>query len=299
MRAPFLDRFNARSSKAWAMGGTCVVLGLVALGSRHLSAPIAGLRLQKTVGVDLSEQAYAPEVAAPIRQPAGAGVDLALKRIQKATLVLEVTDLAALRREVGATTGALGGYVASSRVEEGGGGQGPVSMNLQIPSGRFEEALVQLAGKGKVLAEQRSVEDITRAYVDLEARLRNKRVSQARLRDILATRTGRIADVVEAEQALSAVTEEIERMEAQRRVYDHEVAFGVVDLTLRLRPVAAPVPPWWAPVREGLRASWESLLGSALALTQILAVLLPWGLLLSPLALRLRRKARLHSQPQA
>ena len=143
------------------------------------------------------------------------------------------------------------------------------------------------------------MEDITRAYVDLEARLRNKRVSQARIRDILATRTGKIADVVEAEEALSGVTEEIERMEAQRRVYDHEVAFGLLDLTLQVKPTVMAAPPWWTPVKEGLRASGDTLAASALGLAQIFAFLLPWGLLITPLILWLRRKSRLQSQPQS
>ncbi len=290
------ERPEARHRKRWAIAGTCVALGLVGLGMRSLGGIEVGKRLQESVGINLNEQSQSVAMQAPAPGPSGyltTQVDLALKRIQKATLILEVDDPNALRREVDAAAGSLGGYVASSR-SANGGSQGEVGMNLQIPSGRFMEALNRFEGMGKVLSLSRSEEDITRAYVDLEARLRNKRVSQARLREILATRTGKIADVVEAEQALSGVTEEIERMEAQRRTYDHEVAFGVLDLTLRPRPVLAQSPPWWTPVKEGARASLEALLGSAIGLLQFASLLLPWALVAAPLILWIRKRIRLN-----
>ncbi len=299
MRIPSLHALNQPGPKAWAVGGTLVVLGLGALGMRTASTASMLPRAMfspKILGCDLNESAPAQGLQAQAQsQPPSPS----LKRIQKATVCLEVADLAKARKAVEGLMGGTGGYVASSRSGDGSRDSASVQMNLQIPSDRFDEALGSLVRQGKVLSEQRSVEDITRAYVDLEARLRNKRVSQARIRDILATRTGKISDVVEAEQALAGVTEEIERMEAQRRVYDHEVAFGILDLTLQVRPLV-PVPsPWWTPLREGVRASGDALTTSAMALAQLLAVLLPWGLLASPLILWLRRKSRLQSQPQS
>ncbi len=298
MRIPILDRLESTSSKRWAVGGTCMALGLVALGIRAIPRSVEGRYLKHTVGIDMAEMSASAQGVLPSGQARREAADLTLKRIQKANLRIEVVDLLKAREAVVRMTGELGGYVAASRSGEVIGSAGSLQLNLQIPAGRFDEAVADLERRGKVLDEQRSVEDITRAYVDLEARLRNKRVSQARIRDILATRTGKIADVVEAEQALSGVTEEIERMEAQRRVYDHEVAFGFLDITLQPRPIPRTVPPWWAPLGEGLRASGDTLANSALGLAQLFAFLLPWGLLITPLILWFRRKARLQSQPQ-
>lgn len=299
MRIPSLHAMNQPGPKAWAVGGTLVVLGLGALGMRMTSTggmlPRA-MFSPKILACDLNESAPAQGLREQAQSQLPAPT---LKRIQKATVYLEVADLVKARQAVESLTGGVGGYVASSRSGDGNRNSGSVQMNLQIPSDRFDETLGALVRQGKVLSEQRSVEDITRAYVDLEARLRNKRVSQARIRDILATRTGKISDVVEAEQALAGVTEEIERMEAQRRVFDHEVAFGVLDLTLQVKPFVAVAPPWWTPLREGARVSVDALIASVMALAQLLAFLLPWGLLVSPLILWYRRKIRLQSQPQS
>ena len=64
------------------------------------------------------------------------------------------------------------------------------SITLRVPVAFFESADSKIRLLGKVMSERSNVQDVTKAYTDLETRLRVKREAQSRIRKRLRTKTG-------------------------------------------------------------------------------------------------------------
>ena len=242
----------------------------------------------------------APEAQAaapPPAQQASARADLAnLKLIRTGHVTLEVAAYRDAADRIAELARAHGGYVAGSHSDTAGGDRRRGTLTLRIPAGRFDEVFAGVKGLGKVLNDKVDVQDVTKAYFDLETRLRVKRDTEARLREILRTRTARLSDVLEAERELARVTEEIENMEGTRRFYDEQVAFATVVVSLQ-EPRAVVRPGALEPLREALRDSLRLMSQSAAALVYLVVFLLPWTVVLAAVwlawrALRRRRAAR-------
>src|SRR4029079_19375868 len=81
---------------------------------------------------------------------------------------------------------------------------------------RWEDAIGDLRGLAtKVVAEQTDATEVGGQLVDLEARIRNLRASEASLQEI-AKGAGRISDLLEVEAQLTAVRGQIEQLDGQR-----------------------------------------------------------------------------------
>ena len=62
-----------------------------------------------------------------------------------------------------------------------------------------------------------SAEDVGEEYVDVQARVANAHRLEQRLIEVLATKTGKLSDILNVERELARVREEIERMEGRMR----------------------------------------------------------------------------------
>jgi hypothetical protein len=229
--------------------------------------------------------AYAPPTL-PVPDPLAAR-----KLIRTGQLTIEVGDYGEAAEKVAAVARSRGGYLAGTQSARGEHDRRQGTLTVRIPSDRFDEAFAALKPLGKLMGEEVSVEDVTRAYTDLETRLRVKRDTEARLRDILRTRTAKLSDVLEAERELARVTEEIERMEGERRFYDQQVAMSTIAVNLR-EPEPLLQSGAFQPMREALGQSLRVLATSAAALVYAVFALLPWLVVLGAAAVAVRAVQR-------
>jgi hypothetical protein len=207
--------------------------------------------------------------------PGLAAAMAALKLIRTAQVSVEEAEYERAAAEVARVAEAFGGYVAESQLNSGREEHRSGSITIRVPADRFTAALAALKGVGKVRAESVSTQDVTKAYTDLETRLRVKRDTADRLRELLRTRTADLPDVLNAERELARVTEEIEQMEGERRFYDQQVAFSTITLALA-EPQAVVEPGVFTPIGHALRDSLQVLAQSLAALVYLLVALLPW-----------------------
>jgi len=217
-----------------------------------------------------------------------------LKLIWTATLQVEVRDFRAAVEEASRAAAAFGGYVSDRQSSEDGAGRDRGQITLRIPSERFDGALSALKRLGRVKSEAVQTQDVTKAYADLETRLKVKRETATRLRQILSQRTGKVAEVLEVEREIGRVVEEIEQAEGERRYFDNLISLSTITLSL-YEPDAMLTPLALDPVIAALRQSLRIMSESLAALIELVAGLLPWlcGLYLAfRLARwRLRRRA--------
>lgn len=200
------------------------------------------------------------------------------KVIRTAKLTLEVTDWIAFEHGL-RDLAARHGYLAGMDVSTADNGNHRASLTLKVEASRFDRALSDFRALGTVKGEKLGAEDVGQAYTDLETRRANKRVAAARLRDIIANRTGRLEEVIEAERALAGVTEEIEQLDARKRSFDHQIAYSTLQAEVA-EPLAAPRPPsLWKPLGDALLDTRTTLIAMAAFLLEAVLVLAPWGLL--------------------
>jgi len=297
--------FPTTSPKTWALVGTSCILALLALVGATAFRRNAQDIVRKTVGVDMcaeGEMNFAPPAArslsfskayAPDASASEAHLDLLpQKLIRTARLGLEVKDFPRFEKACRALAGRYG-YLADLRITDEEGGRKRADLTLRIAAEKFDGAIAEFKTLGTVKKEEVSVEDVTRAYADLEARRANKRIAATRLRELIANRTGKLSDVIEAEQALSQVTEELESMEAQKRAMDGQIQYS----TLRADVAEPPLPPkfnertLWEPIAGALKDGRSGLISSFAFVLEVLIVCSPW-LLLSGLGFWVFRRWR-------
>ncbi len=201
----------------------------------------------------------------------------ARKLIRTATVSLVVARYAESADKAAAIAAASGGYVADAQVSREQGDRARGSLTLRVRADRLDEALRALQALGRVEASSIDAQDVSREYMDLETRLAVKHEAQARMRDLLRTRTARLADVLEAEKELSRSIEESERLEGERRYFDQQVALSTIRVELH-EPAAFFQQNALAPLREALREALPLLCRSAATLLSGAAAVLPWAL---------------------
>lgn len=150
----------------------------------------------------------------------------------------------------------FGGHIAQLNVASPTGEGRNLNATLRVPWAGLDAALAELRKLGRVNSESLRGEEVTQQSVDLEARLSNARHTEERLTQILATRAGKLSEVLEVEQKLAEVRGEIERAEAERKSLNNRISFATVSLAVsedsaRLSSAAV----------EGLHTAFDSFIG--------------------------------------
>ena len=140
------------------------------------------------------------------------------------------------------------------------------------------------------------MEDVTRKYVDVDARLRNMEQTEQRLLSLMSGSQGTLNDVLAVERELARVREESEVLTSQMRALKEQLALSTLTLNLSQESAFEPPASLWSP----LKSLWRDLgaivaqsLGALVAFVATLLTwllyLLPWSPLLAPVWLGLRR----------
>ncbi len=172
----------------------------------------------------------------------GAAIDDA-RIIRTGTIALEVTDVP--RALITARDGirALGGYVGASETQNIEN-EPHATITYRVPADRWEDALDLLRGlnglTSKVVTEQTQAVEVTGQVIDLEARIRNLRASEAALQTIATTAT-RISDVLEVQQQLTNVRGQIEQLSAALADLEDRAGYATLTATFSVPLVAVEV----------------------------------------------------------
>ncbi len=185
------------------------------------------------------------------------------------SLSLTVRDVERSRDALEGLLRGYGGYAAEMNVSTPEGGVRTLTASLRVPANNLRGMLAELKGYGKVEDETQSGEEVGQQHADLAARLNTSRQSEERLRGILKTRTGDVADVLQVEEEISRVREEIESMEAEQQGLEHSVNYATVELqmdeeghnTVATRTVGSRL---WEGARHGWNNAAEALVGLVL-----------------------------------
>jgi hypothetical protein len=208
-----------------------------------------------------------------IPQEVGAGSMLV--RVGHASLQVDSLEVGISRvRDVARRTGAV---IANTAMEGGRDQTRAATLELRIPSEHFEDAVNGLAPIGKLESVNVSVQDVGEEFVDVQARLVNARRLEQRLVDLLANRTGKLADVLSVERELARVREEIERYEGRARYLRTRASVSTLTIAVHEPYPVVASHPGARPIRDAFVQAWRNLVGFTAGFIALLGVLVPLG----------------------
>ena len=174
-----------------------------------------------------------------------------------------------------------GGFVADAAVQSGRNQVPQATLELKVPSNRFDELTEGLQPIGRLEFVNVSAEDVSEEFVDLTARAANGHRLEERLIDLLRTRTGKLQDVLNVERELARVREEIERIEGRLRYLKASAQLSTLSVSLH-EPPPIVAAQGRGPIAEAFRAAWRNFVAVLTATIASLGYLVPvlalgWG----------------------
>jgi hypothetical protein len=154
------------------------------------------------------------------------------KLIRNATVEIEIVSFDAAVQKITAFANEERGYIATSSSEKQANGKLKGEVVVKVLPENLDHFLQKVRGLGELKNQTLGTEDVTKAYFDTDARLKNTRVMEQRLIDILKTKTGKVSDLLQVEKELGRVREEIEKMQGELKYWDSQVQFATVTISL-------------------------------------------------------------------
>jgi hypothetical protein len=198
-------------------------------------------------------------------------------RTGQAFVEVEKLDPAVLRiRQLAAQ---VGGYITNSSMSGGHDQIRQATLEIKIPSPKYDEAVSSLSSIGKVETVNSNAQDVGEEFVDITARVTNSRRLEERLLSLLANRTGKLDEVLRVERELARVREEIERYEGRLRYLGARVAMSTLTITAHEPAPILGSDPGENPIAAALRRAWRNFVSLIAGVIASLGVLVPLALL--------------------
>ena len=228
--------------------------------------------------------AQAPHANPPA--PDGPAASVERKIIYTSQVEILVDDLSAAQLRLQALVKSVqesGGYL-SRQETTGRTGYRHSSWTVRVPVSRFDGFVGELETLGELQRNSREAQDVTEAYADLDARLRNKQASELRLQSHLQ-KTGELKDTLECERELSRVRGEIEQLQGQFNLLKNKTDLATVVVTLFERHHFTE-PTFSSLISLTFNGSLQTLEQLGKAVVLVVVAFTPWtvtaGVLLTP-----------------
>ena len=134
------------------------------------------------------------------------------------------------------------------------------SLTIRIPAEDVDNFTEEVAGMANVVSNSLSREDITLNYVATESKVTALKTEEARLLELLS-QAENMSDLLEIEARLSDVRYELERHTSQLRLYDNQVDYATIHLSISEVQEYTPVveKTVWERIRDGFASSIKGL----------------------------------------
>ncbi len=186
----------------------------------------------------------------------------------------------------------VGGYVAGTGIVTGKGQLRQAFIEVKIPAQRFDEVVAGLKPIGKLESVNVNTQDVGEEFVDVTARMDNAKRLEGRLIDLLATRTGKLKDVLDVEQSLARVREEIERYQGRIRYLAAHTAMSTLSVSVH-EPLPVVGEAGHSVMGEAFTQSWRNFVVLMSLAVQSLGVVLPLAFIAAAAWFVMRRRRTL------
>jgi hypothetical protein len=185
------------------------------------------------------------------------------KIIKDANIGVEVKEYQLFRIKLDSLIRSINGYISNDYLYNN-----DESINcdlvIRIPEKNFDKFLQQLEkGTEKTLYKNISSRDVTEEFIDIDARLKNKKSVEKRYAQLLL-KAKTVKDILEIEEKLRVIREEIESTQGRLNYLSSQVSLSTINLTItqkldyKFRPTSDK--SFFQLLIKSLHKGWKALL---------------------------------------
>lgn len=224
----------------------------------------------------------------------------------------ETEDLDALTAALNEQISNLNGYVEDQHVHNGSAYSTRryrnASLTVRIPAEDVDTFTKQVSGIANVVSQEKNLQDVTLSYTTTENRVKALQTEEARLLELMA-QAETMSDLLEIEGRLTDVRYELENYGSQLKLYDNQIDYATVYLSIEEVQEYTPVeePTTWERIRDGFKSSLKGVKEGAVDLVVFFLANLPYLVIYAALAVvvilflrrcHLRKKAKKMTPPK-
>ncbi len=245
-------------------------------GLQATTAAKSGLGTNQPISAALRVD-QAPSPAPP------ASVTIDRKLVRTGALELTVKSPADAAEQIRLMAESMGGYLETAQI--GGTKEAPTAdITIRVPALRFNDATLGIRKlAARVESEKTDAQDVTRQYVDMEARLRNLHAEEAQYLVIMKS-AYKVDDLLEVSEKLSEVRGQIEQQQTEFQTLSKQVETVAITISLRALADTQVFGLNWRPLYQlkvAARDGLEAIADYATAMTAVVfyvPVVLAWSL---------------------
>ena len=204
------------------------------------------------------------------------------KIIRNGELTLETESPTEGLRKITSIAEAHGGFVVTSEFKQnpvppGANPSQSVTVIARVPASEFANAFEQIRGTSeRVIQERVSGQDVSEEYLDLQARLRNKKALEGQFLEIMK-QARKVEEALDVQSQLSEVRTDIERLEGRRRFLENQSALSTITTTLQMpQPIiAATTTGFGTTIKRAFGEAVDAAASIVLFVIQAVIVLVP------------------------
>lgn len=200
------------------------------------------------------------------------------KIIRNATIEFKVTDFRASAKRITALAGMFGGLISEEQ-ESRANDVLRSQMTIRVPAARLDTFVDTLLHESVYTSSKTiTAEDVTKRFVDTEARIRSQKATEERYRQLLKQARS-VKEILEVDEQLRAIREEVELRESELRELKGDVAMSTIHLTFYqdTDATSAPESPFIARLWANLKGGFGLIGGFFLGLAYLLPLLAVLG----------------------
>ena len=248
---------------------------MVGLSLSLLALACSGGSEETYSAYEVSELAEMDAPAAKTLQSEALTVPKERKLIRNARLEFETEDLDQTAAQIRQAVDKHKGYLGSEQSLNYETRQS-TTIQVRIPATSFE-AFIEEISKGVTQFDEKNISarDVTEEFVDVEARLKNKKELETRYQEILK-QAKNVKEILEIEREINSLRSDIESMEGRLNYLKNQVGLSTVHITYYKETPKSVA--FGQKFRQGFRSGWTNLVWFLVGLVNIWPFLILLGL---------------------
>lgn len=240
---------------------------------------------------DQSAEAH-PMTATPYDQVGGFVIGSSQKIIFRSDMSIETVDFDQTLTTINESIRSAGGYIESSSINGSKTDENNpryASYLIRVPSNQFESMKKAAESWGTLIIENTSSQDVTKQYVDTEARVKTLKVQEERLLALLS-KAQKLDDIILLEGRLSEIRLQIESFTGSLNELDALVDYATVSVNLvEVKEIAVVPVNFGERILETIKASLKLFGQMTESVVMALIYMLPYMLVIIVLVLVMRK----------
>ncbi len=136
------------------------------------------------------------------------------------------------------------------------------TFSIRVDAVAFDSLIAEME-KIAIKVDSRSVQsqDVTEEYIDVEARIKTKKIYEQKYFDLLK-QANKVSEIIELQNQLKMLREEIESMEGRMRYLNNKIAMSTLNLTIYQSydfKYESQGNGFWYRDKSSLAAGWDSI----------------------------------------